>query len=372
MKFSVQNAELQKALAKVSGVIPVKSTLPILENFLFALSKNSLTITATDLEISMIVALEVRGMEDGKIAVPARRLVETVRALPDVVVNFQADPPTNKVVMKTEYGEYKLTGESSEEFPTIPEFESKEELTFEYEDLRRMINKTLFAVSTDELRPSMMGVLFQIKKNELRAVSTDGHRLVRYVKKNFSSPKMQRDVIIPSKALNLIARSTEQVQNKISLNNSHVMVKIGNTTLISRLIEENFPNYESVIPTENDKELIVEKETLLSSVRRVSLYSSSTTHQIRFSIGKREMTVSAEDVDFGGEATEKFPCEFQGEGLEIGFNANYVAEILSHIDGERVRFRLSTPTRASIVEPVEQETEREDLLMLVMPVRLNV
>lgn len=376
MKFNVQSGDLQKALSKVSGVIPAKSTLPILGNFLFVLAKDTLTITATDLEISMIVTLEVEGSEDGKIAVPARRLVDTVRALPeDKQVRFQADTSNNKIILKTEFGEYKLTGESAEEFPTIPEFESKDEIALEHKDLHGMINKTLFAVSTDELRPSMMGVLFQIREHELRLVSTDGHRLVRYIKKNpyptnGGAGREQRDVIIPSKALNLIARSTEHVQNRISLNNSHVMVRFGAATLISRLIDETFPNYESVIPTENDKELIVEKDLLLSSVRRVSLYSSSATRQIRFRIGKQKLEISAEDVDFGGEATEKFDCEFRGEEMEIGFNANYITEILTHIDTKNVRFRLSTPTRAGIVEP-ETQTEEENLLMLVMPVRLT-
>jgi DNA polymerase-3 subunit beta len=371
MKFSVPNGELQRALLKVSGVIPSKSTLPILENILFALSKNTLTITATDLEISMTVTLEVNGLEDGKIAVPARRLTETVRALPDVTVNFQADTSSNKIVMRTETGEYKLTGESSEEFPSIPEFEAEDELTIESEDFHRTINKTLFAVSTDELRPSMMGILFQIKKNELRAVSTDGHRLVRLIKKDFSSPSIQRDVIIPSKALNLVAKSAEEVQNKIALNKSNVMIRFGSTTLISRLIDENYPNYETVIPTENDKELTVARDLLLSSVRRVALYSSTTTRQIRFTLAKTEMKISAEDIDFGGEATETFPCTFRGEAMEIGFNAHYILDVLSHLDSDEVVFKLSTPTRAGIVEPATQR-DHEDLLMLVMPVRLNV
>jgi DNA polymerase-3 subunit beta len=371
MKFSVPNGELQRALLKVSGVIPSKSTLPILENILFALSKNTLTITATDLEISMTVTLEVNGLEDGKIAAPARRLTETVRALPDVTVNFQADTSSNKIVMRTETGEYKLTGESSEEFPSVPEFEGEDELTIESEDFRRTINKTLFAVSTDELRPSMMGILFQIKKNELRAVSTDGHRLVRLIKKDFSSPSIQRDVIIPSKALNLVAKSAEEVQNKIALNKSNVMIRFGATTLISRLIDENYPNYETVIPTENDKELTVARDLLVSSVRRVALYSSTTTRQIRFTLGKSEMKISAEDIDFGGEATETFPCTFRGEAMEIGFNAHYILDVLTHLESDEVIFKLSTPTRAGIVEPATQR-DHEDLLMLVMPVRLNV
>jgi DNA polymerase-3 subunit beta len=371
MKFSVQNSDLQKALAKVSGVIPSKSTLPILENLLFSLTKDVLTITATDLEISMTATVQVQGSEDGKIAVPARRLIETVRALPDVPVSFHADLASNKIVMKTSMGEYKLTGEASDEFPSVPEFDGEDEVAIDSDELRRMIGKTLFAVSTDELRPSMMGILFQIKKNELRAVSTDGHRLVRYIRTSFSSPKLQRDIIIPSKALNLVARSAEEAENRISLNKSHVKVRLGTTTLISRLIDETYPNYETVIPKENTKELVVKKDALLSSVRRVALYSSSTTHQIRFTLAKSEMNVSAEDVDFGGEATEKLECQYRGDEMEIGFNAAYIVDILSHLDSDEVVFKLSSPTRAGIVQPAAQR-EHEDLLMLVMPVRLNV
>lgn len=370
MKFSVASSELLKVLNKTSGVVPSKSTLPILENYLFDLSKDMLKITATDLEISITATLRVKGEYDGKIVVPAKRMMETVRALPNVTVRFSADPANNKLTMSTDSGEYRLTGESSEEYPTIPLFKGSDEFEFETEELRRLIGKTLFAVSSDELRPAMMGVLFQIKKGELRTVATDGHRLVRLIHKEFSSARFERDVIIPAKALNVIAKSVDEDSTTVAFDAGHAMFSFGGTVVMSRLIEEKYPNYESVIPQDNDKELVVSKDEMLAAVRRISLYASSTTHQVRFSLKKNSVAISAEDIDFGSEANETLNCEYTADPMEIGFNANYMIDILSHLDTNDVAFLFSTPTRAGIIKPAQQR-DGEDLLMLVMPVRLN-
>lgn len=370
MKFTVQSNELQKALTRIAGVVPSKSTLPILENFLFDLKKNSLRLVATDLEVSMSAQVDVKGSEDGTITVPAKRLMETIRALPDVDIIFNADLSSNKIKMLTDTGEYTLMGESSDEFPTIPQFKGDNQITFDGAVLRRMITRTIFAVSTDELRPAMTGVLLQVKKGEMRAVATDGHRLVRINYTNMDQTSVIKDVIIPAKALNLVARSSEEGPHIMTLNSSHVQFSFGSTTLTSRLIEETYPNYESVIPLDNDKKLVVDRNLLLGSVRRVSLYSSATTHQVRFSLKKNELRVTAEDIDFGGEAKEKVKCEYTGDEMEIGFNSLYIIDILSHIDSDEVVFQLSSPVRAAIVAPAVQR-EGEDLLMLVMPVRLN-
>ena len=370
MKFSISSDELQRALNAIGGVIPSKSTLPILENFLFDLSKEQLTITATDLDTSMSIALKVKSTSNGKIAVPAKRITETIRSLANTEVTFAADVSSNKIIMTTENGEYKLTGDSSENYPTVPAFKANEEIKINSETLKRLISKTSFAVSTDELRPAMMGILFQIKKNEVKAVATDGHRLVRLVNSTFSSSKVERDIIIPSRALNLVLKSFEDSESTVSFNETHAMFSLGSITLISRMIEEKYPNYESVIPVDNDKKVIVDKNQLISSVRRTALYASSTTHQVRFSLKKGSLTVSAEDIDFGSEAKETLACEYSSEPMEIGFNASYIVDILSHIDTNEAVLMLSTPTRASIVKPTDQQTG-ENLLMLVMPVRLN-
>lgn len=370
MKFTVACSEIQKALTKVSGVVPSKSTLPILENILFGLTKNHLRLLATDLEVSISATIEVKGSEDGIVAVPAKRVMETIRALPDVQLVFQAEAGTNKIKMITESGEYNLMGESSEEFPTIPQFKSEDQISLSGTLLRSLINRTIFSVSTDELRPAMTGVLFQLKGQDMRIVATDGHRLVRINYVGQSKSKIKKDLIIPAKALTLLARSAEEGDNTMSVDLTHVQFSLGNTTLTSRLIEEAYPNYESVIPLDNDKKLTVSRDLLLASVRRVALYSSSTTHQVRFSIKKNEMKVAAEDVDFGGEAREKISCSYSGEELEIGFNATYVVDILSHIDSPDVTFNFSSSVRAAIITPGVQR-ENEDVLMLVMPMRLN-
>ncbi|MBI3189693.1 MAG: DNA polymerase III subunit beta [Ignavibacteriales bacterium] len=370
MKFSVSTPDLQKHLGSISGVIPTKSTLPILENFLFEVSGNELDITATDLEMYTTIRVNVEGKDKGKFVIPAKRLLETVRSLTDPTVKFDVDTDTFKIVMKTENGEYKLTGESSESYPSLPDFKGEKELKISSEILKRLISKAEFAVSSDELRPAMTGVLFQIRPEEICAVATDGHRLVRMRNTSFKSKHKATDVIVPAKALKLIVKSLEGVEGTIFFNESHIKFSIGNMILITRLIEEKYPNYESVIPIDNDKKLTVNKNQLLSSVRRTSLFANTTTRQVRFSITGSSMAVSAEDIDFGSEAKETLTCDYNAEDMEIGFNAVYVVDVLSHIDTDEAVFMLNTPTRAVTVRPPTQQ-EGEDILMLVMPVRLN-
>lgn len=369
MKFTTTTGELQRILSKVSGVVPTKSTMPILENFLFDLLNNTLTITATDIEIAQTVSMDVKGSEDGKIAIPSKRLLDTVRALPDTELVFSIDTTSNKIKLTTKTGEYGLTGESAKEFPPGPEFQKKEEITLDAAVIRKIIARTVFAVSTDELRPAMMGVLMQTKGSDLRAVSTDGHRLVRFTQK-LPGAGFKNDIIIPAKALNIITKSLEAGSVKVGVSETHVKFEFDKTVIVSRLIDETYPNYESVIPTENDKELTIVRDSMMQAIRRVALYASATTHQVRLSMTKNALTVSAQDIDFGGEAKEKLECSFSSDQLDIGFNSNYLIDILNHLESEQVTFKFSTPTRAGIVSPSGNETN-EDVLMLVMPVRLN-
>lgn len=370
MKFTTTTGELQRVLTKVSSVVPTKSTMPILENMLFDLLNNTLTITATDLDISQTISLEVKGAEDGRIAIPSKRLLDTVRALPDTQVVFTIDMTTNKIKITTGNGEYNLTGENAKEFPVAPPFKSTEEITFESAVIKRIIQRTVFAVSTDELRPAMMGVLLQPKGSDLRAVSTDGHRLVKFTYKLAKASGLKRDIIIPAKALNIISKSIEGGEVKMSMDDTHVKFEFDKIVLVSRLIDETYPNYESVIPSENDKAMTVDREQMASAIRRVALYASATTHQIKLGITKSALTVSAQDIDFGGEAKEKIDCEYSSDDLDIGFNSGYLNDILSHLEAKQVTFKFSSSTRAGIVSPSGEKTD-EDVLMLVMPVRLN-
>lgn len=370
MRFTTSSSELQKVLGTIGGVIPSKSTLPIIENFLFEVSKDTLKISATDLDTSMVMTMNVKGAADGKIAIPAKRLTETIRSLPNTEIAFSASADNNKILLSTATGEYKLTGESSDNYPTIPAFKGSSEMKISDEVLARLIHKTSFAVSSDELRPAMMGILFQIKKNELRTVATDGHRLVRIVAAGVATTTSEKDVIIPAKALNLVSKSLGTGESVISFSDTHAMFSQSGVTLISRIIEEKYPNYESVIPLDNEKKLTIDKNELLASVRRTALYASSTTHQVRFTLKKNSVIISAEDIDFGSEAKETIAADYAAEPMEIGFNSAYVIDILSHIDSNEITMHFSSATRASIVKPVTQKNG-ENVLMLVMPVRLN-
>ena len=370
MKFSAEAAELQKALARVGGVIPSKSPTPILEDFLVSLTGNTLTLTATDLEISLTTTIDVKGKEDGALAIPGKRLSDTIRALPaDSSPVVAADLTRNKVTITTKNGEFNLSGEDAKEFPSLPTFKAGEEVDIDSSDLRGIIQHTTFAVSTDELRPAMMGVLFESRDNELRAVSTDGHRLVRYSRKLVSKGSFKRNIIVPAKALQVLSKSLEAGNAKVGISEKHIRFAFGRNVLLSRLIDEAYPSYESVIPTDNEKIMVVNREAMLAAIRRVALYSSQSSHQIRLGLKEGILTVRAQDLDFGGEAYETVACDYSGEEMEIGFNAQYVLEMLTHLEAESVSFKFSSPTRAGLLVP--QAENGSDVLMLVMPVRLS-
>ncbi|MGA9120146.1 MAG: DNA polymerase III subunit beta [Bacteroidota bacterium] len=372
MKFTVNSALLQRTLSKLGGVIQAKSTMPILEHFLFDVVNNTLTATATDLAIWMTVALEVKGETDGKITVPAKRFTDTLRSLADTDVEFSADTTTNRITVKTSTGEFNLTGDHHSAFPPTPETENTEQLDLSGAELRKLIQKTTFAVSQDELRPAMNGVLIEARSAAITSVATDGHRMVRY-KLTLAKPiTFERDVIIPVKTLHVVGRSLEEEGATALLSKTHIRLKFPSWEVVSRLIDEQYPRYESVIPAmaDDDKILKANREALIQTIRRVALYANAATHQVRFDIAKDELRVAAQDVDFGWDAKEKLPCTFSDTVFMIGFNATYLVDLLSHLDGESVVFHFSAPTRAGIILP-EQPVDGEDLLMLVMPVRLN-
>jgi DNA polymerase III subunit beta len=370
MKFTANSIELQRTLSKLGGVIQTKSTMPILETILVELVKDTLTLTATDMALSLTVTMSVEGTEDGKVAIPAKRFVDTMRSLPDTSASFSIDTGTNKIKITTDFGEYSLTGESAKDFPAVPPFKGTEEISMENTTLRKIIQKTVFAVSVDELRPAMMGVLFQAKGGELRAVSTDGHRLVKFQYKFDPPVKLKKDIVIPAKALIVVSKSLEEGSCTISVSDTHIRFSFDKSFLVSRLIDESYPNYESVIPADNTKAMTVNRDAMISSIRRVALYASATTHQVRFDISNGTLQVTAQDIDFGGDAKEKIKCTYSDGTMEIGFNSTYLVDILTHLDGENVTFRFSTPTRAGLISPAE-ESDREAVIMLVMPVRLN-
>lgn len=373
MKFTASSADLLEALNTVNRAVPSKSTMPILECILFERKDDTLRLSATDLEISIVQTVPVQFETNGtpssaSIAVPAQRLLETLRALPDMPIDFSADEDF-EIRMETDQGHYKMVGHDGEDYPELPELEGQQEIQVEGGLLRRAIDKTAFAVSQDALRPAMMGVYFQMNEDETRVVATDGHRLVK-----LELPELKTDAdvdfIVPEKATKLASRIVDDEMCTIRVDESHVSFQFETARVLARLIDETYPNYEAVIPDENDRSLVVDREDMLNAVRRVGLYSSSMTNQIRLDITSDAITISAEDVERSSEAEEVIHCDYDSEDMEIGFNSEYLTEVLSNVSNEEVVFKLSSPNRAGIVLPQEQADD-ENILMLIMPVMLN-
>ncbi len=374
MKFSASSADLLKALTTVGGAVPSKSTLPILECILFEqLDEAGLRLSATDLEISIVQRVNVQFESNGtgagmRIAVPAKRLLDTLRALPDVPIQFEADEEFH-IVLKTDLGEYKMIGYDGADYPALPELDPDQRIETEGALLRRAIEKTSFAVSKDALRPAMMGIFFQIGPDEGRAVATDGHRLVK-LKLDGLTADQDVDFIVPEKAMSLAGKIVSDEVCTILVDEGYVGFDFGDSRILARLIDESYPNYEAVIPIENDKRMVVDRDAILAAVKRVGLYSSSMTNQIRLSLDAESVGISAEDIERSSEAHETVRCEYDSEQMVIGFNSVYLNEVLGHVDDEEAVFEFSSPNRAGVVTP-ETQQEGEHILMLIMPVMLN-
>ncbi len=373
MKFIVSSAPLLRQLQAIGGVLNSNNPLPILDNFLFDIVKNTLYISASDLETTMTTSLPVEAKKDGKVAVPAKILLDTLKTFPEQPLTFTIDEKTNGIEISSDYGKYKLTGFDGEEFPKVPPLTGTSSVEFAPDVLLQVINKTLFATGNDELRPVMSGVFCQLGKTEITFVATDAHKLVRYIRKGNSSAK-DTSFILPRKPLTLLKNILPGVEGivKIDYNENNAFFTVGNTSLICRLIDGRYPNYEAVIPTENPNKLTVDRSAFLNSVRRVSIFSNKTTHQVRLKIAGSELQISAEDLDFSNEANERLACQYSGEDMEIGFNARFLTDMLSNLESDEVSLEMSLPNRAGILVPSTQNGKgTEDILMLVMPVMLN-
>ncbi len=373
MRFTTKSAQLREALVTVAGAVPSKSTLPILECILFERTGDTLHLSATDLEISIVQQVPVQFESNGsarsnRIAVPAKRLLDTLRALPDLPIEFASDDEFG-VTLRTDQGHYKMVGHDGADYPALPELDAQQRIETEGALLKRAVQKTSFAVSKDALRPAMMGIYFQIQPEHGRAVATDGHRLVKLTLGTMTSTEAV-NFIVPEKAMSLAARIASDEACTILVDGGHACFDFGHSQVMARLIDEAYPNYEAVIPVENDRRLTVNRVSMLNAVKRVGLYSSSMTNQIRLQLRANSVEISAEDIERSSEAKETVLCEYDSDEMTIGFNAVYLTEVLSNMDAEEVVFEFSTPNRAGIVTPLEQ-AENEDMLMLIMPVMLN-
>lgn len=371
MKFIVNSNYLLKQLSNINGVITTNPVVPILENFLFEIDKTKLTVTASDLQTSMITELNVESKEKGNIAVPARILLDTLKNLPDQPVTFSIDESTYSIEISSDNGRYKLSGENATDFPKVPAVSHDFSANISTEVLGRAINNTIFATSSDELRPAMTGVYVNLGEKNTTFVATDGHRLVRYRRTDVKSDNGNA-IIIPRKALNLLKATLPAENSDVSIdfNMSNAFFKFGNIKMICRLIDERFPDFENVIPSQSTIKMTINRLDFLGSLKRISIYANKTTHQVRLKITGSELQVSAEDLDFSNEANERLSCEHEGEDIEIGFNAKFIIEMLSNIGTEQIKLNMSAPNKAGVILPAEKD-KNEDMLMLVMPVMLN-
>lgn len=371
MKFIVSSSSLLKHLSSINGVVTTNPVVPILENFLFEIKDSRLTVTASDLQTSMITEIDVEAKEDGNIAVPAKILIETLKNLPEQPVTFSIDKETYSIEISSDNGRYKLAGENATDFPKIPVVNNATTVDMSTDVLSSAINNTIFATSGDELRPAMTGVYVNLSNTNTTFVATDGHRLIRYRRVDIVSDE-PASIIIPRKALNLLKATlpSENVPVSVEFNTSNAYFKFNSIKMICRLIDERFPDYENVIPLDNNNNMTIDRLEFLGSLRRIAIYANKTTHQVRLKLTGSELQISAEDLDFSNEANERLSCVHDGEDIEIGFNAKFLVEMLNNINAREITLKFSAPNRAGLITPSEMK-DNEDILMLVMPVMLS-
>ncbi len=372
MKFIVSSANLLKQLTSLSGVVPSNPIMPILENFLFKVTANKLIVTASDMQNSMTAEINVDSDEDGNVAVPAKMLIETLRNLPEQPVTFVLNTDTYTLEIISDKGRYRLAGENAEDFPEPPKVEmGKDAVELSSEVLSSAIAYTLFSVSNDEMRPAMNGVYINVTATNATFVSTDTHRLVRYRRSDVSSP-VEAAFIIPKKTLTLLKNALPSDNTPLSMyfNKTNAYFIFSNIKLSCRLIDERFPDYENVIPLNNSNSLKVSRTEFIGSLKRIAIYANKSTNLVKFKFaGEDTLTVSAEDLDFSNEASETLNCTYEGKEMEIGFQARMFSEMLSNLHSPEISLQMSEPNRAALL--VSTETyEKEDILMLVMPVNL--
>jgi len=372
MHFTVALADLQKALQKVLPAIPTKSTIPVLEHVHTTLSGSELTFTATDQEITISLSIPVAGEADGKVLIPARQFHDLIKELGSAGTVSVKVGSNELIEVRTPHGAYEMKGLDADEFPSIPPFPEAQTAVLKQEDMQRMAAKVVFAVSTEEYRPSMTGVFFQFNGAGATAVATDGFRLSRV---NVTAPESapfptDLEVIIPARAVDLLKKVDGDVTMEVS--RTHARFSVGTLTITTRIIDEKYPPYQNVIPSDNDKTLTVNQREVLSAIKRVSLFANANTRHVKFKIGSAELSVHSEDEDSGGKGTETIPCEFTHDAFEVGFNYRFLEEAIKNITTDddpdlNVRMTFSSPIRAVLITP---GSGGDSLLMLVMPVKI--
>lgn len=375
MKFIVSSSELLSHLQSVSKAISGKSTIPILDSFLFDLKSGDLTITASDLESTLITKLSLENSDgDGKIAMEAKRLLDILKEFPEQPLTFEIDLETLSITILSENGKFSIVGSPADEYPQFPELVEDASIKFTINAgiLDSGISKTIFATANDELRPVMNGVYFAMSENDMTFVASDSHKLVRYRRTDIKADK-ESSFILPKKPASLLKGLLSGMDEDvvIEFDNKNAIFSFLGFKLICRLTEGKFPNYESVIPSENPNKLIINRTDLYNTVKRVSVFSNQASNLIKLSFTANELTVSAQDIDFSISAHERLACQYEGDEMAIGFKSVFLSEILANLDSQEIVIEMSNPGRAGIMLPFESDSENEDVLMLLMPMMVK-
>ena len=370
MKFNVNSGDLLKKLTVAMGTVASNPMMPILEDFKFQLENSTLTITASNLGTTIETKISVNEEEAGIAAVPARLLTDTLKALPDQAVTIELDTDENIIYITSSYGKYNMAANNVEDFPKLPVFDNVQTFSFSTDVLYNVINKTLFATSNDDLRPAMTGLYMSVEKSKLIFVTTDAHKLVKYVF-NGAQSDVTGSIILSKKTLNVVKSVISgNAEVTVSFNKDFVFFIVDDTIVSGRLITGSFPDYNAVIPVNNENKMIINRLDFLNSVRRISIFANKTTNQVVLKIENQEVNIFTQDLDFSNQADETIPCQLEGNPITIAFNAKFLVEMLGVLDTEEVVLELSAPNRAGLLVPVDSSDD-EQLTMLIMPVLLN-
>jgi len=367
MRFKVSSGDLYKKLQVGLGAIDSNPVQPVLEDFLFVLEGDILTTTSSNLDTTIRVETRVQGEDDGEIALPAKLLLEILKALPDQPLSFEVDDENHWLEVTSAFGKYRMAGDNPLDFPSLPEMDSDNSLVINSKTLSKAIGYTIVGASDDELKQGLTGVYCLIDFNKITFVGTDAHKLVKYTFQGIEVD-YTKSFLTPKRSLNLIKNALHgDYEVKISFNDKMVFFEFDNTLFISKLINDPFPNYNAFIPVDNPNILNLDKKDLFNSLKRISIFASKSTNQVIFNLDESSLTISSQDLDFSNEATEQLPCVYEGDPVTIGFNSKFFLEVLGIMHPGSIRMELLDYTKPCIILPEEQE-EGEHLLLLIMPV----
>lgn len=378
MKFVASSTELLSHLQAISRVINNKNSLPILDNFLLDIEGNTLKMTASDIETTLITSMTIENLEgNGKVAVVSRLLLDTLREFADQPLTFTINDSNLSMVITSSNGSYNFIGQNGDEYPRLPQLQDDARtLVLPVENLTSGITKTLFCTADDELRPVMNGVFFDIEKENITFVATDAHKLVR-LKTGLTSISLgeseeKASFILPKKPAtmlkNILPKESGTVE--VKFDNKNAYFELTNYTMVCRQVEGRFPNYNGVIPKQNLYKITIDRISILNALKRVSIFSNQGSNLIKLDFNSNQINISAQDIDFSISAEETISCQFEGDPIKIGFKSAFLIEILNNIASTEVVMEITEPSRAGLILPMEN-VQGEDLLMLLMPMLLN-